>query len=103
MGGTLQRGEGAARLSTSSRPLFIPSSFTLLDKASFALHARLRPGGATSAGFRQKIMKSKSVVAIAILLARTHLVFSADPKSGADDLKYSREVYGRIHMVAIAK
>ena len=47
-------------------------------------------------------MKIK-VVAVAVFIASAPLLHSQDPKSGAEDMKYSRDVYSKVHMVAIAK
>src|SRR5438105_8281209 len=42
-------------------------------------------------------------IAFAVLLATTSILHAEDAKSGADDLKYSRDFYSKVHMVAIAK
>jgi hypothetical protein len=43
------------------------------------------------------------VAAGAVFIATAPPLHSQDPKSGAEDMKYSREVYSKVHMVAIAK
>lgn len=48
-------------------------------------------------------MKMKFVFAVGLFVAGASLLHSQDPKSGAEDMKYSREVYSKVHMVAIAK
>ena len=47
------------------------------------------------------LMKIK-FAAVAVF-ANVPLLYSQDPKSGAEDMKYSRDVYSKVHMVAIAK
>jgi hypothetical protein len=48
-------------------------------------------------------MKTKFAVAVVIFLSSASFLYCADPKSGAEDMKYSRDFYSKVHMVAIAK
>ena len=48
-------------------------------------------------------MNARFAVAVALLISSARLLCSADPKAGAENMKYSREVYSKVHMVAIAK
>ena len=48
-------------------------------------------------------MNTKFAVAAAVFISVPLTLFCQDAKSGAEDLKYSRETYSKIHMVAIAK
>ena len=56
-----------------------------------------------SDGFRLFFLMKIKFVAVAVFVATAPLLHSQDPKSGAEDMKYSREVYSKVHMVAIAK
>lgn len=40
---------------------------------------------------------------VAILIATATVIHGEDAKNGAEDMKYSRDVYSKVHMVAIAK
>jgi tetratricopeptide (TPR) repeat protein len=73
------------------------------------LHAPpvLRPvtSGPTSAGSPEKFFmntKFAVVVVIALLISSAPILRCQDAKSGAEALKYSRDTYSKIHMVAIA-
>lgn len=62
--------------------------------------------GPTSAGFPAEVlfyMNLKFAAAVALLLSSAPVLYCQDAKSGAENLKYSRETYSKIHMVAIAK
>src|SRR5438034_971678 len=48
-------------------------------------------------------MKTKFAVAIAVFVSTARALHCEDAKSGAEDMKYSRDVYSKVHMVAIAK
>ena len=50
-------------------------------------------------------MNTKFAVActLAFSVALAPVLHCQDPKSGAEDMKYSRDVYSKVHMVAIAK
>src|SRR5438034_6534844 len=48
-------------------------------------------------------MKSKFAIAIAVFVSTARALHCEDAKSGAEDMKYSRDVYSKVHMVAIAK
>jgi hypothetical protein len=47
--------------------------------------------------------KSAPPFAVAVLISTAAMLRSEDAKSGAEDMKYSRDVYSKVHMVAIAK
>jgi len=47
--------------------------------------------------------KCAVLTAVAVLISTASIVHGQDPKSGAEDIKYSRDVYSKVHMVVIAK
>jgi hypothetical protein len=48
-------------------------------------------------------MNAKFAVAATIFVSSTSVLHCQDAKSGAENMKYSREAYSKIHMVAITK
>jgi hypothetical protein len=48
-------------------------------------------------------MNAKFAVAAAIFVSSASVLHCQDPKSGAKNMKYSRDAYSKVHMVAIAK
>ena len=48
-------------------------------------------------------MKFPAAIALACLVLSAPIVRCQDPKSGSEDMKYSRDVYSKVHLVAIAK
>jgi hypothetical protein len=48
-------------------------------------------------------MTRRLPVAVLILIVVAPILYAQDPKSGAQNMNYSRQVYSKVHMVAIAK
>jgi hypothetical protein len=48
-------------------------------------------------------VNAKFAVAAAVFVSSTSVLHCQDPKSGAENMKYSRDAYSKVHMVAIAK
>lgn len=48
-------------------------------------------------------MNTRSAVAAAVLISSASALHCQEPKSGAENIKYSRDAYSKVHMVAIAK
>src|SRR5260221_9239079 len=46
-------------------------------------------------------MKSKFAIAVAVFISIPPVLYGQDAKSGGENLKYSRDAYSKIHMVAI--
>ena len=48
-------------------------------------------------------MNPKLALTVAIFIASASVLHCQDPKSGAENMKYSRDAFSKVHMVAIAK